>query len=226
MGNVLYTPNTKDAVDGERIGVGNGLLTKAATGVYLVVSDAVEANSTADTIIATAHAVRAGDLIRFTSGVLSGYEASVKSVLDVNTFRIVTMPVAPAATDTFDVLRYRTPLLDANGNQLVSGGATAVAYVDSAVTEYGTTPVTTGAWVQIIAALPSAASGVEIFDSSGEIMELGVGAAASEARVWVIQPGGNGRVPLTFASGARISLRAITASANVTGTYNILNFFS
>ena len=165
---------------------------------FFVVTDAVEANSTTDTIIATAHSVRAGDLIRFTSGVLSGYEASVRNVLDVNTFRIVTMPVAPSALDTFDVLRYRTPLIDANGNQLVTTGASSVTYVDSVLVSYGVTPVTTGGWVQVIAALPSAATGVEIFDSSGEILELGVGAAASESRIWIIQPGGNGRVPMTL----------------------------
>lgn len=226
MGNVIWTPNTKDAADGARIGVGNGLLTKAATGAYLVNADAVEAGSSAEIIVATAHNVRAGDIVRFSSGVLSGYEASVKSVLDANTFKIVAMPAAPAAADTFDILRYRTPLLDASGNQLVTTGAATVSYVDSSINNYGPTPVTAGAWVQLIAALPSAASGVEIFDSSGEIMELGVGAAAAEARVWVIQPGGNGRVPLTFAAASRISIRAVNATANVAGTYNILNFFS
>lgn len=226
MANVIWTPNTKDAVDGHRVGASNGLLAKAAIGAYLVNADAVEAGSTSEVIVATAHNARAGDLIRFTSGTLSGYEASVKSILDANTIKIVGMPAAPSAADTFDILRFRTPLIDANGNQLVATGSTAVSYVDSAVTNYGGTPVTTGAWVQIIAALPSAASGVEIFDSSGEILELGVGAAAAEARVWVIQPGGNGRVPLTFASGARISLRAISANATTAGTYNILNFFS
>lgn len=226
MANVIWTPNTKDAVDGQRIGVSNGLLTKSIIGAYLVNADAVEAGSTSDVIVATAHNARAGDLIHFTSGALSGYEATVKLVLSVDSFRIDGMPVAPGVGDTFDILRHRTTLLDPTGALPVVGAAATVTYVDSAVTNYGPTPVTTGAWVQIIAALPAAAAGVEIFDSSGEILELGVGAAAAEARVWVIQPGGNGRVPLTFANGARISLRAITANCTTAGTYNILNFFS
>lgn len=232
MANVLWTPNTKDAVDGMRVGISNALLTKTASVAALVNADAVEAGSTAEIVIATANNARKGDLIRFTSGVLSGYEVGVKSLIDANTFKIDAMPAAPAAADTFDILRFRTPLVDANGNQLVATGAAAVAYVDSAVTNYGPTPVTAGAWVQVIAALAAAANSVEIFDSSGEIMELGVGGAGVESRVTVIQPGGNGRLPLTFAAGARISLRAVTANglptpgSQVALNYNILTFYS
>ena len=100
------------------------------------------------------------------------------------------------------------------------------SYVDSVITDYGTTNVTAAAWVQLIAALPADANVVEIFDSSGEIMELGVGAAAAESRVAVIQPGGNGQIQLAFAAWDRISIRAVSATASTSGTYNILNFFS
>ncbi len=226
MANVLWTPNTKDAVDGHRVGVSNALLTKAAIGAYLVNADAVEAGSSSEIIVATAHGLRAGDMIRFTSGVLSGYEASVKQVLDVDRFKIVGMPAAPSALDTFDIMRFRTPLVDPGGGLTVVTGAATVSYVDSVVNNYGVTNVTTAAWVQLIASLPAAASRVEIFDSSGEILELGVGAAAAESRVTVIQPGGNGVISLSFNAADRISVRAITANCTTAGTYLILTFYS
>jgi len=80
--------------------------------------------------------------------------------------------------------------------------------------DYTSTSVTTGAWVQLVASLGADVTELEIFDSSGQTLELGIGAAASESRLVLVFPGGNGRIPVAIASGARISIRAVSATAN------------
>ncbi len=42
---------------------------------------------------------------------------------------------------------------------------------------YGSTPVNTTTWVQLVASAPYAINGMNIFDSSGSTMQIGVGAA-------------------------------------------------
>lgn len=82
--------------------------------VYLVGSDTVD-SATEGIITAAAHAALPGHLIRFTSGTYSGY---VVSVLEVATNTITLgsdLPGAPSASDAFDILAYRHPLIDAYG---------------------------------------------------------------------------------------------------------------
>lgn len=81
--------------------------------------------------------------------------------------------------------------------------------------DYTVTPVTTGAYVQLIASTSSAYSALEIFDSSGQTLVLAIGAAASEVDQFIIFPGGNGRIPFTLATAQRISIKALSATANV-----------
>lgn len=100
------------------------------------------------------------------------------------------------------------------GNLPVSqkGGALS----DNARKDYSGGSVTAAAWTQLIAATAAEAQGLTIFDSSGQTMELGVGAVASEVRVLIIPPGGlNGFIPLRIAAGSRVSVRAISATASV-----------
>jgi hypothetical protein len=81
--------------------------------------------------------------------------------------------------------------------------------------DYTVTPVTTGAYVQLIASTGFAYSAVEIFDSSGQTLVLAIGAAASEVDQFIIFPGGNGRIPFTLAVSQRISIKALSGTANV-----------
>lgn len=97
----------------------------------------------------------------------------------------------------------------------VSTSPTGYAFADSARNDYTGVNVTVGAWVQLIASTAAAAKGFCLFDSSGQTLELGVGAAASESRKFIIQPGGpSGFIPLAIASGSRVSIRAISGTAN------------
>jgi hypothetical protein len=81
--------------------------------------------------------------------------------------------------------------------------------------DYATTPVTTAAYVQLTASTAATINKLQIFDSSGSTMVLAIGAAASEVDQIYIFPGGQGDVELSIASGSRISVKAVSASATV-----------
>jgi hypothetical protein len=92
---------------------------------------------------------------------------------------------------------------------------------------YSSTNVTTGAWVELIASLQYPASAVEIFNGTGAIVKLSIGAAAaedaSEIPYYIIPGGSSIMLPLGFSREARISARAVDQDAT-TGTL-VLNFF-
>jgi len=89
------------------------------------------------------------------------------------------------------------------------------SYVTSARNDYSLVNVTTGAWVELIASTASATNGITLFDSSGQTLELGAGAASSENRILIIPPGGiDGFLRLEIPSGTRVSVRAISGTAN------------
>lgn len=97
------------------------------------------------------------------------------------------------------------------------------SYSDSARLAYSSSNVTSGAWVELDASTAAAINAITVFHSCGDAVELGTGAAAAEARVLLIPPGGfDFIIPLRIESGTRLSLRAIgtTCSAgeiDVTG---------
>jgi hypothetical protein len=88
------------------------------------------------------------------------------------------------------------------------------SYADSATLAYSSTNVTTGAWVEVDSSTAAAFNYVCITDQSGQILELGSGAALSEARVFLIARGFSGCIPLRIAASTRLSLRAVSATAN------------
>lgn len=97
----------------------------------------------------------------------------------------------------------------------VPTAAVGRGYVTSVRNDYSSTAVTTGAWVQLIASTASAINALTLFDSCGQTLELGTGAAAAETRVLLIPPGGlDGQFLLNIASGTRVSVRAVSASCS------------
>lgn len=87
------------------------------------------------------------------------------------------------------------------------------SYADSVRNDYSSVNVTTSAWVQLIASTSADINSLMIFDSCGEVLELGTGAAASETRVLLIPPGGiDGQIPLFIASGTRVAIKAVSAN--------------
>lgn len=81
--------------------------------------------------------------------------------------------------------------------------------------DYSAGSVTTGAWVQLVASTTSATNLIEIFDSSGQTMKIGTGAAASEVSQLYVFPGGNGPVSIAIPASTRVSVRAVSSTASV-----------
>lgn len=118
------------------------------------------------------------------------------------------------------------PVVLASDQSVISSSQKGRALANApTVTTYGT-PVTSAAYVQIIASTTSATNLVEIFDSSGVAIYFAVGAAASEVNQFVIYPGGNGQVPLAIPAGSRISYKAVSTSATGATAYNVLNLYT
>lgn len=88
---------------------------------------------------------------------------------------------------------------------------------------YASTNVTTAAWVELDSSLNSRVSHIEIADTSGQTMKLGIGASGSESDLIHIIPGGNGKLPLPLPEGVRLSVRAV--SANATTGELVLNLY-
>jgi len=79
--------------------------------------------------------------------------------------------------------------------------------------DYSSTNVTTGAYVELVSALGSGMSEIDIFDSSGNTMILAYGAAGSEVDWMHIMPGGNGRGLAHLPEGVRLSVKAVSANS-------------
>jgi hypothetical protein len=80
--------------------------------------------------------------------------------------------------------------------------------------DYGTTPVTTAAYVQLNASTVTAIIYLSIFDSSGNPMILAVGSPGSEVDQIYVPPGGSvGGYYLSIPAGSRISYKALTTNS-------------
>lgn len=124
----------------------DALAVKAYQFARAVGTDAVEAGSTTDTIVATAHAAQAGDIINFTSGSLSGQEFSVQSVSANAIVLSEHASVAPSAADTFQILRHKTPVSDASGNIIVAPSSSGpIQFTRNGATQTVTEDTTTPA---------------------------------------------------------------------------------
>lgn len=83
------------------------------------------------------------------------------------------------------------------------------------VNTYSSTNVTTGAYVQLDASTKISSGSVVIVDTSTQLMKLAVGSSGNEVDLCAFQ--GNGYpviVPAFIPQGSRLSLRAISATAN------------
>lgn len=88
---------------------------------------------------------------------------------------------------------------------------------------YSTTNVTTSAYVQIVASTVNTAQAIYISDTSGQTLKIAFGAPGSEVDQLSVNQGGPGLIPKYAAGGTRISIKALSATAN-TGEFNIIIF--
>jgi len=143
---------------------------------------------------------------------------------DAGTQRVVIATNQPSVAITGTVTAntgLSQPLTDAqlrasavpvSGTVQIQNGVT---YLDRARNVHSSTNITTGTWVVLLSSVgATAVKEIEIFDSSGETLEIGIGAAGSEVAKAYIIPGGNGRIPFQIPAGTRLSVKAVSATAN------------
>ena len=80
---------------------------------------------------------------------------------------------------------------------------------------HSSTNVTTTDWVQLDSALDAGASCLEIFDSSGSVLKLAIGASGAEVELpFYIMPGGNSQlIQVPLSAGQRLAVRAVDTNA-------------
>jgi hypothetical protein len=105
-----------------------------------------------------------------------------------------------------------------------SGGVSAQTVKETVFKDYSIFNVGTVNWSEIIASTSDVIKSWSIFDSSGEVLELGVGGIGVEQRFAYIQPGGGDIIIHQLPVGSRISIRAITG--NVTEGNLVINAWS
>jgi hypothetical protein len=100
-----------------------------------------------------------------------------------------------------------------DGTLLTSQAAATVSCTDFARIDISGTNITTGAYVQLIAATSGAAKKIEIQHQCGSSLYLAFGGAGSEVDKLIIPPGGNGLISLNIPASTRLSVKAIATNA-------------
>jgi hypothetical protein len=147
------------------------------------------------------------------SGALNTDVSGSVSVSNFPATQAVTGPL----TDT--QLRASAVPVSAASLPLPTGAATEASVqrlnsVERFRNNYATFNATTGGYLQLIASMPVAVKEIEIFDSSGESLVLAIGGSGAESDKVYVFPGGNGRIPLQIAVAQRLSIKAVSATAN------------
>jgi hypothetical protein len=180
----------------------NGLSVLAHQFVREVGTDTAEASSTTTLINATGHAAQVGDIIRFTSGTLSGQEVKVYSVASNTITLAEELPSAPALGVSFQILRHKYPVVNASGELLtVSSFSEAATAADG-----GALPALT----KVVSGYDGSTVQVLKTDSDGELQvdvlssALPTGAATSSN-----QTSGSQKTQIVDASGGVITSTSI-----------------
>jgi hypothetical protein len=127
----------------------------------------------------------------------------------------VTFP--PGAATSANQLLILAELEDINQNQ-------HLPVINKAILDFSADNVDNSAWVEVIADVGATEiKKAQIFMSSGEPLELGFGAAASEVSHAYIIPGGNGYLDLEIPANTRVSVRAVNAVTVSSGVL-LINF--
>jgi hypothetical protein len=93
---------------------------------------------------------------------------------------------------------------------LPNGAGMATLYKDGVMQGLANSvSYTTGAWTQLFTAAQGIATVnmIELFDSTGNSAQLGLGESGSEVDLILIVPGGNGDIAIRIDSGIRIAIK-------------------
>ena len=113
---------------------------------------------------------------------------------------------------------------DINVNLSAPTGIERVAVGTPHYRDYSGSNLAAGAWTQIVASTVARIRKLDIFDSSGSVVMVGVGGVGAEVEVLRITPGGNGPVELTIPIGSRISIQSVSGTLSV--GLLVINMFS
>lgn len=104
---------------------------------------------------------------------------------------------------------------NSGGTGIMASNCCARVSAGSSRLDYLASPVTTGSWTTLIGSVSASVTNLYVFDSSGETMEIGIGASGSETRIFLVAPGGPGPVDIVVNAGERISVRAVSNTASI-----------
>lgn len=231
------------SIDGKIVAVNTGAVVVSSSALPTGASTSANqttGNSSLSSIDGKIVAVNTGAVVVSSSALPTGAatEATLSTlngkVTAVNTGAVVVassaLPTGASTEATLSTLNGKVPanltvtstrlLVDGSGvTQPVSGSVTSTdaGYTASEFVrnDYSGVPVTTAAYVTLVASTAQAYQEFEIFDSSGQTLVIAFGAAASEVNKFLVFPGGNGRVRRNVPSGTRISIKAVSANATV-----------
>lgn len=178
---------------------------------------------------------RKGDTIIFRSGVNLDIEVQILKKVSNDLAIIVDCDLTISNGDTFRIWRSKAQIVTSAGAASVSA---TVAPATKAPLSYANfsffaTPVTTAAYVQLIASVgTTAVSQASFFMGSGKAMYLAFGGAGVEVIKAIIPPGGLENQVIDIPAGTRLSLKAVEATENGqnedatdAGTRLIANFY-
>lgn len=159
--------------------------------------------------------------VSLTSTTITGSVAVTASALP--------LPAGAATETTLAAVNTKLPAnLTVSATRLLVDSATSGrSKVNLArIADYNATPVTTAAYVQVIASTSALANMIEIFDSSGETLVIAFGGSGSEVDQMYLNPGGNGLVPLLIPASTRVSVKAVSNNISTVGAYLNLTLYS
>jgi hypothetical protein len=177
--------------------------------VYEVGTDAAESGSSAIDIVASAHLAQAGDVIRLTSGALSGREIKVYET-SVNLITLAEeLPSAISTGVTFQVLRHKYPLVEPTGETKITGTLTATFSEEAVASDGGALP----AKVKVTAGYDGASVQVIKTDANGELqVDVLSSALPSGAATASAQTDGTQKSQIVDAAGDTANVRPLSAS--------------
>ena len=104
--------------------------------------------------------------------------------------------------------------IDEATGQLPVATSAAATIKETKYHNYAVQGATTLAWLQLIASTSAVVFQWDVTDTSGQVLELGVGAAGAEVRFALIPAGGGSPFEHRLPAGSRISIKAVDADAS------------
>lgn len=207
-------------------------------GFYSVSTGNVISAATTRLITKNSHGARVGDVIRFTSGALTGMEITVHWVFSVNVIVLSTdLDVAPAINDQFEILRPVSMLLTQSGAVpvTVSGGALEVTQllvkantdrltsIGYTAIDFATAPHTGGSYATAftVPALKTAYK-ARIVQNGGNDIKFSIDGGATVAGV--IPAGEKGDIEIVIVAGGTFKIDSL-GGGNITSGKLFINFF-